>query len=329
MSKRAPILAFVALLATSALVPTVAKEPGQPVRIGWLSAGNMESHRPHVEAFREGMKNLGYTEGTNYVIDFHWGSDTFKSYTWMAHDMMGKQPDVIVATCEFTSNASLRVTKDVPIVLAISGDPVKLGYVKSMSNPGTNVTGVASISPVLAAKRLELLKEMLPQAKRIGVIHQPEDETARHGLQEAQAAARTLGVELSVFNVAGPKDYPRVFEAVRAAKLDGLLVLPGTQIAFINRRMLAQLALEARLPSSFPFEDFVEEGGLMSYGVNVRRQFARSASYVDRLVKGAKAADLPLEQPTHFELAANQRTAKTLGVTIPSSILLRADRVIE
>lgn len=322
-------LKVAALVGLCAPLPVFAAQPGQPVRVGWLSAGNMESHQPAVDAFREGMKELGYTEGKNYVIDFHWGSDTVKSYGWMARDMVRNRPDVIVATCEYTSTASLKATTEVPVVLAISGDPVKLGYVKSISRPGTNVTGLASISPALAAKRLELLKEVVPKATRIAVLHQPDDDTSVHGLAEARAAAKTLGLELTVFEATSAADYERVFAQIRPAKLDALLVLPGTQLAFINRRTLTKLALDARLPASFPYDDFVTEGGLMSYGADVNSQFRRSASYVDRLVKGAKASELPMEQPTRFELAINTKTAKTLGVSVPPSLLVRADRVVQ
>ena len=322
-------VAFAAIVGVCATLPASAAQLGQPVRVGWLSAGNLESHKPMVDAFRDGMKELGYTEGKNYVIDFHWGSDSFKSYGWMAQDMVRNKPDVIVATCEYTSSASLRATTEVPVVLAISGDPVKLGYVKSISRPGTNVTGLASISPALAAKRLELLKEVVPQAKRIAVLHQPDDDSSVHGLAEARAAAKTLGLELTVFEATSPGDYDRVFAQIRPAKLDALLVLPGTQLAFINRGKLAKLALDARLPASFPYDDFVTEGGLMSYGADMQSQFRRSASYVDRLVKGARAADLPMEQPTRFELAINAKTAKALGIAVPSSVLVRADRVVQ
>ncbi|HVF65557.1 MAG TPA: ABC transporter substrate-binding protein [Casimicrobiaceae bacterium] len=329
MERMIRMLALLAVLAACWPFATYGQKAGQPVRIGWISAGNLETHRPMVDAFHQGMKDLGHIEGKTYVVDFRWGFDTFKSYTWMAHEMMARQPDVIVATCEYTSSASLRATSQVPVVMAISGDPVKLGYVKSLSAPGTNVTGLAAISPTLAAKRLELLKEVLPSARRIAVLHQPDDETSHHGLAQARTAATALGIELVVFEASDPRDYPRAFDAIRAAKPDALLVMAGTQIAFINRRALARHTLDARMPTSFPFYEFVEEGGLMSYGVDIRAQFRRSASYVDRLIKGARPSELAMEQPTHFEMTVNRKTAQALGVAIPSSILVRADRVVE
>lgn len=325
------LLAMLLTLMALALAPfgVGAREPDKPVRVGWLSSGNMETMRPLVDAFRQGMSELGHVEGKSYSIDFHWGADTIKSYTWMARDMMREHPDVIVATCGYTSGAAVKVTGDVPVVVTGGADLVSLGFAKSLSRPGGNVTGLTSLSPEIAAKRLELLKETVPRATRIAVLNDPDDSTGRQAMAELTRAANTLGVELLIFNADSKSDYAKIFDDIRAAKVDAFLMLPASTLFFNKRRDLVALALNARLPSSFTTYEYVEEGGMMSFGIDYRALFRRTAIYIDKIVKGANPADLPIEQPTRFELAVNQKTARALGVAIPPSVLLRADRVIE
>jgi putative ABC transport system substrate-binding protein len=297
-------------------------------RIGWLSFGSMNSHGPYVEAFRQGMRELGYVEGKSYVIDFQWVENP-RLLTETASRLIAGRPDVVVATCTFTSGTALKISPEVPIVLAVSGDPVGLGWAKSLAHPGGNVTGVVTLSPEITAKRLELLKEVVPRARRIAVFDDPKDEARSRALAEAQRAAELLDMELVVFDARNDSDYARTFADASRGRTDAALMLWSAGVFYLDRRKLAALAIEARLPSSFPFYEFVEAGGLMSYGPNVRGLFRHSATYVDRILKGTKPGDLPIEQPTRLELALNGKTARTLGVAIPASVLVRADRVIE
>lgn len=317
------------LAAFAPLSFNLAREPSKPAHIGWLSAGDLKSNGPYVEAFRQGMSELGYVEGKSYVIDFRWGADTIKSFTWMAHDMVRENPDVIVATCAYTSGAALKVTSEVPIVLAAASDPVGLGMAETLPRPGGNVTGLMTLSQEITAKRLELLKEAVPAATRIGVFHDPGDETSRLALAEAQGAAKTLGVELVVFEASTDGEYSKIFDRIGAANVNATLVLPSQKLLSLDRRKLGAAALHSGLPSSFPYYEFVEEGGMMSFGVDFRVLFRRSATYVDKILRGTKPGELPIEQPTRFELAVNQKTARALGVAIPQSVLVRADRIIE
>jgi putative ABC transport system substrate-binding protein len=317
-----------AMTALAPLTSTLAREQGKPVRIGWLSFGGMDSHGPYVEAFRQGMRELGYAEGESYVIDFQWVADR-KLLTSTADQLIRRHPDVVVATCTFTSGTSRKISPEIPIVLAVSGDPVGLGWAKSLARPGGNVTGVVTLSPEITAKRLELLKEIVPPARRIAVFDDPKDEARSRALAEAQRAAELLGVELVVFDARNDSDYEKAFTDARRAKTDAALMLWSAGVFYLDRPKLAALALESRLPASFPFYEFVEAGGLMSYGPDVRGLFRHSATYVDRILKGTQPGDLPIEQPTRLELAVNQTTARALGVPIPQSVLVRADRIIE
>ncbi|MCU0972727.1 MAG: ABC transporter substrate-binding protein [Burkholderiales bacterium] len=321
----------VGLCAVSAFAPltsTLAREHGNPARIGWLSFGGMDSHGPFVEAFRQGMRELGYVEGTSYVIDFQWVADR-KLLTSTADHLIRQHPDVVVTTCSFTTGAALKMSAEVPVVLAISSDPVRLGMASSLAHPGGNVTGVMTLSLEITGKRLELLKEMVPGARRIAVFDDPGDEMNPLVLAEARQSAQVLGVEPVIYDARGDRGYARAFDDIGAAKVDAIFMVAGQGVFYLDRRKLAAAALAARLPSSFPFYEFVEAGGMMSFGPDVRALFRRSATYVDKILKGAKPGDLPIERPTRFELAVNQKTARALGVTIPRSILVRADRIIE
>ena len=317
-----------ALAALAPLPFTLAREPGKPARIGWLSFGGMNSHGPYVEAFRQGMRELGYVEGKNYVIDLQWVADP-NQLTSTASELIQQRPDVVVATCRFTSGAMLKGSSEVPIVLAISSDPVSLGMAESLARPGGNVTGVMTLSLEITAKRLELLREIVPGTRRIAVFEDSRDDISRLALAEAQQGAKGLGMELMVLDARNDSEYAKGFEHIGAARVDAVFMVASQSVFFVDRRRIAAAAMQSRLPSSFPFYEFVEAGGLMSYGPDVRALFRRSATYVDKILKGAKPGDLPIEQPTRFELAVNQRTARALGVTIPPSILVRADRIIE
>lgn len=321
----------VGLCAVSAFTPltsTLAREHGKSARIGWLSFGSMDSHGPYVEAFRQGMRELGYVEGKDYVIDFQWVADP-NQLTSTASELIQQHPDVVVATCRFTSGAVLKGSSEVPIVLAISSDPVSLGMAKSLAHPGGNVTGVMTLSLEITAKRLELLREIVPGTRRIAVFEDSRDDISRLALAEAQQGAKGFGMELMVVDARNNSEYAEGFQHIGAVEVDAVFMVASQSVFFVDRHKIAAAAMQSHLPSSFPFYEFVEAGGLMSYGPDVRALFRRSATYVDKILRGAKPGDLPIEQPTRFELAVNQRTARALGVSIPPSILVRADRIIE
>jgi putative ABC transport system substrate-binding protein len=308
---------------------TLARNSTPPVRIGWVSAGQKEGRRPLIEAFRQGMSELGYVEGEGYVIDFHWAGDTPKTLDDMESALMHSHPDLVVATCQFTSRSALKATPNVPVVVAGGVDLVSAGLAVSLAQPGGSITGLTSLSPEIAGKRLELLKETVPYAARIAVLNQIDTTVGTRSQAELQRAAEVLGVELINYDLGGTSDYERVFEDIRARKADAVLMVAGPTLFFSNRRAVADLALQSRLPSSFPTYEFVQEGGMMSLGVDLPALFRRSALYVDKILKGARPGALPIEQPTSFELTLNLRTARALGIDIPQSVLVRADRIIE
>lgn len=319
------------LCAVTALAPlasTLARAPGRPARIGWLSFGGMDSHGPYVEAFRQGMHELGYAEGKDYVIDFRWVAEP-DLLTQTASSLIREHPDVVVATCRFTSGAALQVGSEVPIVLAISSDPVSLGMAKSLAHPGGNVTGVMTLSLEITAKRLELLREIVPGAKSIAVFDDPGDDISRLALAEAQQGAKGLGMELMVVDARNDGEYAKAFQHLGTVEVDAVFMVASQSAFFVDRHKIAAAAMRSRLPSSFPFYEFVADGGLVSYGPDVRALFRRSATYVDKILKGAKPGELPIEQPTRFELTVNQKTAQALGIAIPRSVLMRADRIVE
>jgi putative tryptophan/tyrosine transport system substrate-binding protein len=306
-----------------------ADQHAKVARIGWLSAGNMTSHRAYVEAFREAMRELGYEENRDYVIEFQWGDEHAEPFSAMARELMSHGPDLVLTTCAPSSQAVLDTSNTVPIVMTISDDPVGRGLVKNLSRPGGNITGLATRSEELAGKRIELLKEALPGVRRIGITFDPSHDGTPTALAEARRAAAQLSVELLLYEAIGIDDYARVLAEMKKAGADAMLVLPGGSINFRPRRELANMALQERLPSSYSTAEFVEVGGLMSYGPDFRAMFRRTAAYVDKILRGAKPAEMPVEEPTRFELAVNLRTARALGIVLPQSLLIRADRVVQ
>jgi putative ABC transport system substrate-binding protein len=322
----------VGLYGMTALWPltwALARDPGVPARIGWLSAGTMEDYVPLVDAFRQGMSELGYVEGESYVIDFRWRADTRQTFDEMARELMQSRPDLVLATCRFSSRAALNAAPDVPVVVAGGVDLVSVGLAQSLARPGGNVTGLTDLSPDIDTKRLELLKEAVPHAARIAVLYQMDSAAGLHAMEKLKPAAELLGVELLHHDANRKSDHTRLFDEIQSEKADAVLLVSGPRINFSDRRTLADLALQSRLPSSFPTYQFVEAGGMMSLGVDFRVLFRRSAKYVDKILKGARPGELPIEQPTRFELTVNQKTAEALGIDMPKSIMVRADRIVE
>jgi len=324
--------AFIGTLAGGLLAAPLAAEAQQAAkiaRIGYLTT-NMAAG-PVLEAFRQGLRDLGYVEGRNLVIEYRAAEGKSERLPALAAELVALKVDVIVAPTTPAALAAKQATRTIPIVFSFAPDPVASGLVTSLARPGGNVTGLSVLGPELVGKRLELLTQAVPGVSRVAFLWQPGALDERQGkdiLKEAEVAARALGVRLQFVEARGPADFDSAFSEMTRARADALTVL--TSVMFFNeRRRLVDLAAKNRLPAVYPWRDSVDAGGLMSYGPNVADLFRRAATYVDKILKGAKPADLPVEQPTKFELVINPKAAKALGLTIPPSVLGRADEIIQ
>jgi len=327
--------AFIGTLAGVLAGPLAAhaQQPTRVPRIGWLLTGSLESPETQaiLDAFRQGARERGYVDGQNIVIEFRPAEGKIERFPALAADLVRLKVDLIVAGSAAAARAAQRATATMPILAPTMGDPVGDGFVASLARPGGNITGLTFLGPELAPKRLELLKEALPKVSRVVGLWHPgalSEGTAKDMLRQTEAAARNLGVRLQLEAVQGPDDLARAFSTLARKRANAFLMFPSAMF-FNERRRVVGLAERHRLPSVYVSKEFAELGGLVSYGASIPDLFRRAASYVDRIVKGAKPADLPIEQPTKFELVINLKTAKALGLAIPQSLLLRADTVIE
>jgi putative ABC transport system substrate-binding protein len=308
-----------------------AQQAPRVARIGYLATDL--SAAPHLrEAFLQGLRDLGYVEGRNLLIEYRDAEGKLERLPALAAELVALKVDVIFAGGGTPSSlAAKQATRTIPIVFPTAADPVTSGLVTSLARPGGNVTGLSAFSPELVGKRLELLKQAVPGVSRVAVLWQPGgqgERTDKDMLKRADVAARALGVRLQVVEVRGPADFDRAFSVMTKARAGALTVLPSN-IFSNERRRLVDLAAKNRLPAVYPWREFVDAGGLMAYGANRADGYRRAATYVDKILKGAKPADLPVEQSTKFELVINLKTAKALGLTIPPSLLARADEVIQ
>ena len=325
--------AFISTLAGGLLAAPLAAEAQQAAkvaRIGYLSP-NLAADPIVQEAFGQGLRDLGYVEGRNVVIEYRDAEGKFERLPTLAAELIAPKVDVIMAVSTPAALAAKQATRVLPIVFATAGDPVGSGFVTSLARPGGNVTGLSILTPELVGKRLELLKQAVPGLSRVAVIWQPggvPERAEKDMLKEAHAAARALAVGLQFVETRGPADFDRAFSDMTRAHAGALTVL-GSPMFIIERRRLVDLAAKNRLPAVYPWRDGVDAGGLMSYGPNLADSFRRAATYVDKILKGAKPGDLPVEEPTRMYLVINLKTAKTLGLTIPQSVLGRADEVIQ
>ena len=312
---------LVAPLATRAQPPT-------PVhRIGVLSSMTRERDR-NAKAFLEGMRALGYVEGQNLLREYRGAAGQYERLPALAAELVRLKVDVLLAVITPAALAAKDATTTIPIVMLGVGDPVGSGLVASLARPGGNVTGVTSLSIDLVGKQLEFLKNVLPTVSRVAILWNPTTPVHALTLLEAEMAAQRLGVQLHLVEAGGPDAFDSAFAAMTSTHAGALLVL-GDALVFQHRRRLAELAATSRLPTMHNIRPFVEAGGLMAYGPSTRDLRRRAAVYVDKILKGAKPADLPVEQPTKFELIINLKTAKALGLTMPPSLLLLADEVIQ
>ena len=300
-----------------------AQQPAKLPRIGLLRAGSPPD--PMIEAFRQGLRDLGYVEGKNIVIEYRWAEGKNERLPDLAADLVRLEVDVIVPGGNAATRAAKSATKTIPIVMQ-SGDPVGTGLIASLARPGGNITGLSYLFTDLSGKRLELLKEALPKVSRVGLLSHYAGSPVE--LRETQDASRTLGVEVKILEVRDPKDFESAFAAGKTGRIGAISVL-SSPIFYAHRTRIVNLAAKYRLPASYNQSEFVEVGGLMSYGPPFRDLFRRTAVYVDKILKGAKPADLPVEQPMKFEFIINLKAAKQIGLTIPPNVLARADRVIQ
>jgi putative ABC transport system substrate-binding protein len=305
-----------------------ARQAGKVSHIGVLAAGGPTMYSARYEAFRRGLRELGYVEGQTIAIEYRYAEAKFERLPDLAGDLVRLNVDVILASSAPETGAAKRATTSIPIVFGLHGDPVGAGHVASLAKPGGNITGLATMAPDLSGKRLGLLKEAFPRIARVAVLWNSANRAKAEDWRETQGAAHALGVTLQSREVRGPDDFPSAFSSMTTQRPDAFLTLDDP-LLLNSRTSIVAFAANQRLPAIYPQRDYTDAGGLMSYGPSISDLFRRAASYVDKILKGAKPGDLPIEQPNKFEFVINLKTAKALGLTIPSSLLLRADQVIE
>ena len=316
------VMAFMlALCGAVAQAQQVKKIP----RIGFLVPGSAASYSVRIEAFRRGLRDLGHVEGKDIAIEYRYADGKLERLPDFAAELIRLKSDLIVVVGTDTTAAAKNATKEIPIVMTNAGDPVRAGFVASLARPGGNITGLASNPSGLYGKRLELLKEALPKLTRVGILTDPEAPASAAAFKETQAAAQALGLKLQLLEVRTADDIEEAFRAATRGRADALMVL-NSSFANFHQKRIAELAVKSRLPAMYNTED---AGFFMSYEVNRLDLFRRAATFVDKILKGAKPADLPVEQPMKFELIINLKAAKQIGLTIPPNVLARADKVIK
>jgi putative tryptophan/tyrosine transport system substrate-binding protein len=298
-------------------------------RIGFLAVGSRQGRAFLIEGFRQGLREHGYVEGQNIVIEYRFSEDRNDRLPALAAELVAMKVRLILASGTPASFAAKEATSTIPIVMGgIAADPVETGLVATLARPGGNITGMSMMTSQLGGKRLELLQRTLPGLARVAVFWNPPNPAYGPILKELEAAAQTLRLKLQRLEVRVPGDFEGAFEAAVRQRA-GALILPGDPLVANRPRMVADLALKYRLPAMMDIKEFVEAGGLMSLGLDLVESYRRAATYVDKILKGAKPAELPMEQPTKFDLFVNLKTARVLGLTIPQSVLLQATRVIQ
>jgi putative ABC transport system substrate-binding protein len=308
-----------------------AQPAGKVPRVGYLSPGSSSDplRRRRFEAFRQGLRELGYVEGQNIVLEPRWAEGQYARYPALVADLVRLKVGVIVVVGGTATKAAKEVTRTVPIVMSLVVDPVGSGLIPSLAHPGGNVTGTSIMAPDLVGKQLELLMEVVPKISRVAVLWNPDNPGGVPQLRQTEAAARALGVRLQTLEARGPHELDSAFAAMTRERAGALVILNDAILGVNLSKQIAELAAKSRLPAVHGVPEYAQVGGLMVYGANLLDLERRAATFVDKILKGAKPADLPIEQPSKFELIINLKTAKALGLTIPPSVLLRADQVIE
>ena len=327
MKRKITVLTLSALLLALCL-SAEAQQPTKVPRIGYLGTNPRSTNPARIDAFRQGLRELGYTEGKNIIIEWRFAEANPDRLRTFAAELVRLPVEIIVTAGPVSTRSAKQATAAIPIVMAFDEDPVGSGFAASLARPGGNITGLSALSPEISGKQLELLREIVPKLSHVAVLGNATQPGSPQALREINIAADAFRVQLQYLEIQAPKDIETAFQAASKERADAVLVL-STAILFSQRRQVADLAVKSRLSAIYNRPEYVEDGGLVSYGPSMTDLFRRAATYVDKILKGAKPADLPVEQPTKFELVINLKTAKALGLTIPQSVLGRADQVIE
>ena len=328
--KKAGVLSilFVVVLLAVAVIAEAQQSTKIP-RIGFLAPATPATAAHLVEAFKQGLREHGYVEGQNVVLELRFGEGKAEQFPVLAAELVRLKVDVIVALTNPVIDAVRQSTQTIPIVMPAASDPVGAGFVASLARPGGNITGLTGYSPELNGKRLELLKEAFSKLSRVALLLSPNFPGSALDLKETESAARSLGLRIQPLEVRDASDIDRAFKAMIKERADALTMFPGHPALFVNRKKIVELAANHRLPAMYSLHEFVDDGGLMFYGPDLLVGYRRAADYVDKILKGAKPAELPIEQPMKFELIINLKAAKQIGLTIPPNVLVRADKVIQ
>jgi putative ABC transport system substrate-binding protein len=320
---------FIALVGGTAAWPLAggAQTSSKLPRVGYVGGGSRNDASPRFEAFRQGLKDLGYVDGQTIALELRWADGRMERAAELVADLVGLKVDVLVVSNTQTSLAAKKATETIPIVM-LATDPVGLGLVASLSRPGGNVTGMSYFNEVISGKRLQILRELVPGLTHVAVLRNPIAGGDAIFLHETEAAARNLGIKLQLLEVSGPDDFEAAFAEAKRGNAQAFIAFDDV-LTFTYRQRIVALAASSHLPAMYGLREFPDEGGLMSYGPNLADHLRRLAIYVDKILKGAKPADLPVEQPTKFDFVINRKTANALGLTLPPTLLTQADEVIE
>ena len=321
------ILVAVALVAVGAIAE--AQQPTKIPRIGYLAGASRSANSARREAFRQGLRELGYLEGKNIVIELRSAEEKLDRLPALAAELVRLKVDIIVTAGPIPTRAAKEATSTIPIVMTQDPDPVGNGFVASLARPGGNITGLATLAPEISGKKLELLKEIIPTLSRVAVFGTSIFPGNAQALKEIELAAGAFGVKLQYLDVLDPKDIEPVFRAAAKGRAEAILMMVAGAISTAHRTQIVDLAVKSRLPAIYDRAEYVQAGGLMTYGVYLTDLDRRAATYVDKILKGRKPADLPVEQPIKFEFIINLKAAKQIGRTIPPNVLARADKVIK
>ncbi len=328
MKKAAVPSILVAAVLLALGVTANGQQPAKVPRIGFLSSLSPAAVSVRMDAFRQGLRELGYVEGKNIVIESRWAEGKTERLPELAAELVRLKVDIIVTGGPAVNRFAKEATVTIPIVLAFDNDPVGNGFAASLARPGGNITGLSTQYPEISGKQLELLKEIVPRLSRVAVLENSTQPGNPQELREVELAAKAFGVKLQYLEVLSPKDIETAFQAASKGHADAVLVL-ASQFVTSDPKGFVELAAKSRLPAIYWSPEFVEAGGLMTYSVNITDLFRRAATYVDKILKGAKPSDLPVEQPKKFEFIINLNAAKQIGLTIPPNVLARADKVIK
>jgi len=327
MGKRGILNVLICVFLLALGISAQAQEPNKTARIGFLGATSSSTVTARIEAFRQGLRELGYVDGENITIEYRYADGKPERLPGFAAELVHVKVDVIVTGGPTATRPAKNATDTVPIVMAADLDPVANGFVTSLARPGGNITGLSILAPEISGKQLELLKEIVPKLSRVAFLRNSNEPATPQIIKEIEAASEALQLRLQKLDIRNSKDIEIAFREARNGRADAVVV-PVMPILNSERAQIAELALKNRLPSVYGQPEYVENGGLIYYGPSVTAMFRRAATYVDKILKGAKPSDLPVEQPTKFELEINLKTANQIGLTIPPNVLARADKVI-